>query len=194
MRRIVLTLSLMILAACLAGQIKFDIEAFSDTTKYGWQDWRERSEYRSDLLDRQELLHVYEMEANPIRSSIIKSMLVPGLGQISSNAGTKGTVILVAELLSLGASLYFYERSQFYYDKYLNATQIEDIKTFYSQARQPRYYSMLMLGLGAVIWGYNIFDVILTTDEYNASLWQDIMEQYGNQGINAGPGGLSIRF
>ncbi len=194
MRALALIFTFLILAAGLAAQIQFDIQAFSDTTKYGWQDWQERSEYRADLLDRQELLHMYEMEANPIRTSILKSLLVPGLGQISSNAGTKGTIILSSELLALGASLYFYDRSQYYYEKYLNATQIEDIESFYSQAQRPRQYSLLFLGLGVVIWGYNIFDVIQTTDEYNAQVWRKIWEQYGTQSIGVGPGGLSIRF
>ncbi|MFO8144803.1 MAG: hypothetical protein R6T89_03650 [Candidatus Syntrophosphaera sp.] len=194
MRALTLIFTFLILAAGLAAQIQFDIQAFSDTTKYGWQDWQERSEYRADLLDRQELLHMYEMEANPIRTSLLKSLLVPGLGQISSNAGTKGTIILSSELLALGASLYFYDRSQYYYEKYLNATQIEDIESFYSQAQRPRQYSLLFLGLGVVIWGYNIFDVIQTTDEYNAQVWRKIWEQYGTQSIGVGPGGLSIRF
>lgn len=194
MRALALIFTFLILAAGLAAQIQFDIQAFSDTTKYGWQDWQERSEYRADLLDRQELLHMYEMEANPIRTSLLKSLLVPGLGQISSNAGTKGTIILSSELLALGASLYFYDRSQYYYEKYLNATQIEDIESYYSQAQRPRQYSLLFLGFGVVIWGYNIFDVIQTTDEYNAQVWRKIWEQYGTQSIGVGPGGLSIRF
>lgn len=194
MRRILLISVFLLLAFGLGAQIQFDIQAFADTTKYGWQDWQERSEYRTDLLDRQELLHMYEMEANPIRRSILQSMLIPGLGQISSKAGTKGTIILGSELLALGASLYFFERSQYYYDKYLDATQIEDIESYYSQAQRPRQYSLLFLGLGAVIWGYNVFDVIQTTDEYNARVWREIVEQYGTQPVTAGPAGISIRF
>ncbi|MGC9362549.1 MAG: hypothetical protein ACP5F3_06440 [Candidatus Syntrophosphaera sp.] len=194
MQRILLISVFLLLALGLGAQIQFDIQAFADTTKYGWQDWQERSEYRTGLLDRQELLHMYEMEANPIRRSILQSMLIPGLGQISSKAGTKGTIILGSELLALGASLYFFERSQYYYDKYLDATQIEDIESYYSQAQRPRQYSLLFLGLGAVIWGYNVFDVIQTTDEYNARVWREIVEQYGTQPVTAGPAGISIRF
>lgn len=194
MQRILLISVFLLLAFSLGAQIQFDIQAFADTTKYGWQDWQERSEYRTDLLDRQELLHMYEMEANPIRRSILQSMLIPGLGQISSKAGTKGTIILGSELLALGASLYFFDRSQYYYDKYLDATQIEDIESYYSQAQRPRHYSLLFLGLGAVIWGYNVFDVIQTTDEYNARVWREIVEQYGTQPVTAGPAGISIRF
>jgi len=182
------------MASCLQAQESFDLSAFSDSTKYGWQDWRDRGDYRANLLDRQKLLQIYEMESNPIRRSIAKSMVLPGWGQISSRAYTKGTIILGSELIVLGASLYFFDRSNYYYDKYMNATQIDDIENYYSDAVKPRQYSILLLSLGGIIWIYNIFDVIETTDDYNAMIWEDIVEKYGSQPVNIGPGGVQIRF
>jgi hypothetical protein len=194
MRKIIILLLLLIPAVYLAAQAQFDINAFSDSTKYGWEDWRDRASYREALLDRQDLLQLYEMEVNPIRTSILKSALVPGWGQISSKAGTKGSILLAAELLSVGVSLYFYDRSNYYYDKYLQATQIEQIEEYYSAAQNPRYYSMLFIGLGAIVWGYNIFDVIQTTDNYNAQLWQEILEKYGKKTVSLGPQGIRVNF
>ncbi len=41
----------------------FDIKAFSDTTKYGWKNYLDRNAHRQDLKQRQDLLQIYEMEA-----------------------------------------------------------------------------------------------------------------------------------
>lgn len=194
MPKMMMLLLLVLMSLSLGAQIQFDIQTFSDSTKYGWQDWRDRSAYREELYDRQQLLQMYEIESSPIGSAILKSALIPGFGQITSNAGTKGTVILGSELLALSASLYFYDRSRFYYDKYLNATQVDEIQEYYSAAQNPSQYSMAFIGLAAVIWAYNIFDVILTTDEYNAQVWQEIVEQYGKKTVSMGPEGLRLKF
>lgn len=194
MRKLLFLLTFLVLTAGLCAQLGFDIKAFADSTKYGWQDWRDRQTYRDDLVERQKLLQLYEIESSSIRANIIKSSLIPGLGQLSSKAGTKGSILLGGELLALGASLYFYDRSMYYYDKYLSATQIEEIEEYYSAAQGPRQYSMLFLALGAVIWGYNIYDVILTTDEYNAKVWQEIVEKYGRKTVTLGPRGIQVRF
>ncbi|HOY83815.1 MAG: hypothetical protein LHW45_10295 [Candidatus Cloacimonetes bacterium] len=194
MRKIIFTLLLLILATGLLAQIQFDIESFADSTKYGWKDWRARAVYRDGLLDRQEMLQLYEMESSSIGSAILKSALVPGFGQITSKAGTKGTIFLGAELLSLGVSLYLYDRSNYYYDQYLTATQIDEIQEYYSLAQTPRYYSLLFLALGVVIWGYNIYDVILTTDSYNAQVWQEILQKYAKRTVSLGPDGIRVRF
>lgn len=194
MRKIIFTLLLLILATGLLAQIQFDIESFADSTKYGWKDWRARAVYRDGLLDRQEMLQLYEMESSSIGSAILKSALVPGFGQITSKAGTKGTIFLGAELLSLGVSLYLFDRSNYYYDQYLTATQIDEIQEYYSLAQTPRYYSLLFLALGVVIWGYNIYDVILTTDSYNAQVWQEILQKYAKRTVSLGPDGIRVRF
>ncbi|MCB5246693.1 MAG: hypothetical protein LHW57_01530 [Candidatus Cloacimonetes bacterium] len=194
MRKIIFLLLFLTLASCLLAQIQFDIDAFADSTKYGWQDWRDRFDYRAGLTERQELLQIYEMESSQIGSSILKSTLIPGFGQISSKAGTKGTIFLGAELLSLGVSLYFFDRSNYYYNQYLQATQIDEIQEYYSLAQTPRYYSALFLALGAVIWAYNIYDVIQTTDSYNAEVWQEVLEKFSKKTVSMGPEGIRVRF
>ena len=37
------------------------------------------------------------------------------------------------------------------------------------------------MGLGGIIWAYNIFDVIQTTEDYNAQVWQEIIEKYSQK-------------
>jgi len=192
-RRMLILISLLFYIQLLMAQ-SFDINAFADSTKYGWQNYLDRGSYRQELLNRLDLLQLYEMEANSLRDCVIKSAAAPGWGQFANQQTTKGSVFLAAELVLAGASLYFYDRSMYYYNKYLDATQVEDIETFYNAAVGPRQYSMIFLGVGALVWAYNIFDVIQGTEEYNSQVWKRIVEKHGNSRVNMGPNGLEINF
>ncbi len=68
---------LLFLTVMLTAQTQFDINVFADTTKYGWQDWRDRLRYREDLMHRQQLLQIYEMQSNPLRPTVLKSVVIP---------------------------------------------------------------------------------------------------------------------
>ncbi len=168
-----------------AAQAKFDTEAFADTTKYGWMSYLDRNAYRIDLNNRRDLLQYYNANlANSIQTSLIKSAIMPGWGQFDNGFSTKGSIFLGTELLLAGASLYFYDRSVYYYNKYLDATQVEDIESYYNQAVSPRQYSMIFLGLGAIVWVYNIFDVIQSTEEHNAREWRKYLEDKSRSASN----------
>lgn len=191
-RRLVLFL---LLLGCQYGWAQsFDINAFSDSTKYGWQTYLERNAYRQDLLERQDLLQLYEMEANSLRDCVIKSAIAPGWGQFVNKQSTKGSVFLATELVLAGASLYFYDRSMYYYNRYLDATQVEDIESYYNAAVGPRQYSLIFLGVGALVWIYNIFDVIQGTEEYNAQVWKRVVQKHREAKINLNGNGLEIIF
>lgn len=171
-------LILMILLIGLLNAQSFDIQAFSDSTKYGWENYLDRRAYREDLTQRQDLLQLYEMEANSLRNCVIQSAIVPGWGQFTNKATTKGSVFLATELILGGAALYFLDRSNYYYDKYLGATQVEDIEKFYNSAVAPRQYSQIFIGAAAIVWVYNIFDVIQSTEEYNSKTWKRVEERH----------------
>ncbi|MDD5624964.1 MAG: DUF5683 domain-containing protein [Candidatus Cloacimonetes bacterium] len=194
MRKFILVFLLLFLIVVLAAQTQFDISTFADTTKYGWQDWRDRLRYREDLIHRQQLLQIYEMQSNALRPTVLKSIVVPGWGQLACKDNLKGSVILGTEVLSLGASLYFYDKSNYYYNKYMQATQIEQIEDYYDQAQDQRFYSILFMGLGGIIWAYNIFDVIQTTEDYNAQVWQEILEKYSQKTVTLTAGGIRLQF
>lgn len=172
----------------------FDIQAFSDSTKYGWKDYQGRFEYRDQLKSRQDLLQIYELEALPLRSNITKSVLIPGWGQFAGKASTKATLILSTELVLVGTSLYFWDRAMSNYRLYEEATQIEDIQYYYKEAQSPHQYSQIMLGFAAIVWIYNIFDAIQTTQQYNANLWEEILERQKSNTIQVTPNGLEVRF
>jgi hypothetical protein len=74
MRKFILVFLLLFLIVVLAAQTQFDISTFADTTKYGWQDWRDRLRYREDLIHRQQLLQIYEMQSNALRPTVLKSI------------------------------------------------------------------------------------------------------------------------
>ena len=72
--KIFLFLLLCIICGTTALPLKaqsFDIKAFSDTTKYGWKNYLDRNAYRQDLKQRQDLLQIYEMEAQPLNTNIL---------------------------------------------------------------------------------------------------------------------------
>ncbi len=172
----------------------FDIQAFSDSTKYGWLNFKDRETYRDQLEARKNLLQIYELEAVPVNANIVKSALIPGWGQFASKAPTKGTLILSSELVLIGTSLYFWDRAMTNYRLYKNATQTEDIQKYYKEAQSPHQYSQIMLGFAGIVWIYNVFDAIQTTQQYNSNLWLEIMERSKNNPISVTPDGIEVRF
>jgi len=185
---------LLCVAGILPAQTSFDIQAFSDSTKYGWQDYHDRAAYREDITNRQNLLQLYELEALSFRNNLIKSAMIPGWGQFATKNNGKATVILSLEIVTLIGSIYFYDQAMVNYNRYKTATQIDEINRYYSKAQTPHQYSIMLLGLAAVVWGYNVFDVITSTNEYNANLWQDIMNRQSSSPLQITPSGLELRF
>ncbi len=190
----ILFLLLLVISGGLFAQLRFDIEAFSDTTKYGWEDYAARADYRSELYNRQQLLHIYELESQPLTANILKSALVPGWGQFSTNAPVKAEIIIGAEVLAMGTAFLFYDRSMNYYRKYQNASQVGEIEDYYKKARTANQYATLTAGLGLIVWIYNMYDVIVSTEEYNASIWQKILERNRDSALQITPEGLELRF
>ncbi|MCK9557112.1 MAG: hypothetical protein M0R50_03600 [Candidatus Cloacimonetes bacterium] len=177
----------------LCNAQSFDLQAFADSTKYGWKDYLDRAEYRKDLTYRQNKLQLYELEAVPFGGNVLKSAVIPGWGQFATKHNSKATVILSAELISVISALYFYNQASTNYDRYQNATQVDEINDYWSKAEIPYHYSLLMVGLAGVIWLYNMYDVVMSTNEYNENLWQDIMNRDSSP-LKLSPTGLELRF
>lgn len=193
MKRSLFLLCLLLCAKVIYAQ-QFNIDAFSDSTKYGWKHYVDRSDYREALSRKQALLQLYELEANSMRDGVLKSMVAPGWGQFENKQSIKGSVFLAAEIAMVGASLYFYDRSNYYYRKYMDATQVEEIESNYNAAVAPRQYSLIFAGVGALIWAYNVFDVIQGTEEYNAKVWKRIEEKDRASRIRLSGTGIEIDF
>lgn len=172
----------------------FDIKAFSDSTKYGWQDYRDRQRYREDLNYRQSKLQLYELEHLPLNSNVLKSAVIPGFGQFATKQNTKATVILSLELVSVIGSIYFYDIAQRNYKLYQEANQIDEINDYWGKTQTPYHYSLMLMGLAGIIWGYNIYDVVVSTNEYNAQLWEDILQRDTGSALQITPSGIEFRF
>ncbi len=192
MKTVLMLLFLISFSICLAQS--FDIQAFSDTTKYKWEDYQDRAEFREDLLMRQNRLQLYELEAVPFNANLMKSAVMPGWGQFATKNNTKATLILSLEMVSVIGAVYFHDQAKKNYDKYFAANQIDDINDFWGKAEKPHHYSMMLMGLGAVIWGYNLYDVVVSTNEYNANLWDDIIRRGSNSPLQITPTGVEFRF
>ncbi len=173
---------------------RFDVEKFSDPTKYGWLNPQDHNESRSDLLKRQKLLQVYEMNKFNYRDKVIKSAIVPGWTQFAAGKYAKGQIILGLEVALFVSSFYYYDQAMNYYDKYKNADYIGDIEDYYEKTKTPWRNSQLFFGLGVMVWIYNIYDTFLVVDEYNTELWQKIYLDYHNKKLTVTPKGLTYRF
>ena len=173
---------------------EFDLKKFSNPHKYGWETTEKQHIYRSNLMERQKLLQVYELKKHNITTNIIKSAFAPGWGHFSARSYTKGQILLALELAILGTSLYYYDKSMEQYNKYKDASYIEDINQYYSNAKMPYIYSQGLLGLGLVIWIYTVYDTIAVTEEYNQNLWLEIFFDYQQKNISITPTGVTLRF
>jgi len=172
----------------------FNIMDFSNPYKYDWYDETGRIEFRDSLLVATQLLDDYEQVKQSPLSNALKTAVLPGWGHFSVNSYTKGQIFLGSQLVLLGTSIYFYEKSMIHYRKYKSATQIDEIEEHYENAILPYRQSNLLLGLLAVVWGYTIYDAIVETNQYNANRWNELTQSESNQSLIITPTGVSLRF
>jgi len=194
MKRYIFCLLLLIIILKLTAQGSFDIDAFTDPAKYGWTDWEDRINSRYDLTERQKLLQIYEMDAQSISGNILKSAVFPGWGQFNARSYTKGQVLLAVEIAMIGSAYFFYDRAMDSFQKYENSTQIDAMNSYYHDALVPYQYSLVFATFATVVWAYNVFDVVQTTERYNADVWQKTLKNYYNAPVQITPEGIQIRF
>ncbi|MBM4403858.1 MAG: hypothetical protein FJ042_05690 [Candidatus Cloacimonetes bacterium] len=187
-------LLLLTTGATLTAQQTFDINRFSDPAKYGWQDWFDRINYRNDLIERQKLLQLYENNAQSVNLNVGKSALIPGWGQYSTGDYTKGHIFLGTELVLIGISAYYYDRAMYNYQKYLDATQVLEIENFYKKAQGDYQFTLIFVGLASLVWLFNVYDVVHSTEAFNADLWQRVHNDYYKAPLKLTPTGIEIRF
>lgn len=194
MRYIIVCIVFLMMFVNLAAQSAFNIEKFTDPQKYGWMKWEDRMTYRNDLFERQKLLQIYEIDAQTISGNVLKSSVFPGWGQFNAGQYTKGQIFLAIEIGLLGASYFFYDKSQDSYQKYQEATQVDEINSYYHDAQVPYQYSLVFLTFASIVWAYNIFDVVQSTEQYNADVWQKTLKAYYSSPVRISPEGFEIKF
>jgi len=190
-----LILLLLVFISTISFAQSFDLIEFTEPQKYGWKDYYERGQYYSDLSERKELLQIYRMNKQSIVTNMMKSALMPGWGHFSADENTKGQVLLGVELLILGSSYYYFDKSMQSYDKYKKATQIDDINSHYNDSLSPYRNMQILLGTAGLIWIYTFFDTISATNDYNTRMWDRILiENKKHRHIKIVPGGIEVRF
>ena len=194
MRRLLLAcMALCAITAALDAQ-DFDMQTFSDPAKYGWDNFDQRFAAQDELMNRQQLLQIYRMQKLDASTNIAKSAIAPGWGHFSAQSYTKGQILLGLQVVLLGSSLYFYDTAMEKYDEYKNATQIDDMNQAYNDALKPYRYSQAFFGLWIIVWGYTLWDTYQVTEEFNADLWRDIINEYNRGAVQLTPTGISVRF
>lgn len=194
MKKIFILLLLVIVSKLIFAAEEFDINKFSNPTRYGWMNFDERKEFRQDLYDRQKLLQVYEMKSQSITGNMIKSAIVPGWGHFSVRAYTKGQIFLGMEIVLLGSSVFLYDKAMEKYSKYKSATQVDAIEKNYNDALSPYQYSIALMGLFGLVWVYNVFDTAQATEEYNSGVWEKTVKEYAHGTVSLTPTGIEVRF
>lgn len=189
---IISCISFLVLFTQLPAQA-FDLNKFSNPKKYGWEDYQDRAKYRKDLNTRKELLQLYEVKAKTISSTMAKSAVFPGWGHYSIESYSKGHTFLTSGILLAGAGLYFYSRSQDYYDNYKNASQIDVINSNFDKAEQNYNTAMIFLGTYLILWTYNLYDSAESTERYNANLWENLANNRF-ENISLTPTSFEVRF
>jgi len=184
---------LAVFALSLSAQ-EFDIDKFSDPQKYGWDTFDQRFAAQDNLLQRQQLLQVYRMQRLDAATNVAKSAFAPGWGHFSAHSYTKGQVLLAAQVVLLGSSFYFYDQAMEKYDLYKKSTQIDEMNQAYNDALEPYRYAQAFFGLFVIVWGYTLWDTYQVTEEYNAHLWSDIIDEYNRGAVQITPTGVSVRF
>ena len=192
MKKIILLILIIFIKSLSAEE--FDIKKFSDPNKYGWDTYEKFLSAREDLQKRNNLLQIYETQKQKPLSNVIKSVIVPGWGHFSAKHSWKGQILLGLEIVLLGTSYLYYDQAMDIYDKYEKATYIGDIEKYYSAAKSPYNMSQVFLGLGIIVWAYNIYDTIVVTEKYNDALWEKIIFENQDTSISISPTGLSMRF
>jgi hypothetical protein len=167
---------------------------FSEPDKYGWTNPELRSFAREDLFNRQKLLQIYNLNKQSSTKNVVKSLVFPGWGHFSARRYTKGQVLLGMEIILLGSSLYYYDQSREYYDKYKQATNIVEMNNYYEDTKIPLRLSQSFLTLGILVWLYTIYDTPKVTDDYNKDLWDKLIFEFHEKKLEVTLQGVTLRF
>ena len=180
-------------ATLLTAEV-FNIENFSNPSKYNWEDMEDRFKAREDLDSRQKLLQIYELKKQQAVGNMLRSAIVPGWGHYKSHDYTKGHTFLASEIVLFGTSLYFYVQAMDDYHNYEDSHYIGDIKQLYFDANSNYRYSQLFFSLGAIVWIYTIYDSINATQEFNQNYWNELSKKLHSQKVIITPTSITLRF
>ncbi|MEA2104689.1 MAG: hypothetical protein U9P79_08655 [Candidatus Cloacimonadota bacterium] len=167
---------------------------FPKDNEYDWNtvsEWKTaREQFKHDL----KIYDIYCQNKESYTVNCLKSIIAPGWGHFSAKSYTKGEILLGLQMFLAGSSFYFYDKSMDSYDNYKNATNIQDISQYYTDANASYQTSQLFLSFWVLVWGYTIIDSFQATENYNRDLWGNLVIKYQGKKISLTPNGINIRF
>jgi len=105
------------------------------------------------------------IDQRPIKSAVIKNLLLPGLGQLHFGSSTKGWILTSASALNLGAMVYFIFDAKSKGDAYLKETDQILIQQKYTDYNKSYKLRNALIISYAVIWLYSQIDLLFFSNE-----------------------------
>lgn len=141
------------------------ISFFNDIKRKYISDLTKQKEIqeKQDKLNLTQNKNVFDNEKK-LRSAIIRSILLPGLGHISNGEKTKGIILTTLSAASLGSMVYFIIDTNKKQDAYQSENDPNLIPSKYNDYNNSYKLRNASIITFAVIWLYSQIDLLFFTD------------------------------
>jgi len=119
---------------------------------------RARSEYRQQVV--LEIQHQSEIEAQIGRRASLKSLYLPGSGQVMKGQQVRGYTLGVLCLCAASAYVYGISSLPAARDRYLDANNEANAEKYWKEYRDVQYFVNLTGILMLAVYGYTFFDAL----------------------------------
>jgi len=91
----------------------------------------------------------------------LRSMVVPGWGQLSLGRSTPSTYFFASTVAAAGAALFFQRRADQRYSDYQGSADLIEVTTLYNQAEGARRGALVLGGVATALYAWNVVDALL---------------------------------
>lgn len=132
-----------------------------------------------------------KIEKDIFSNSVIRSVLMPGLGHLYLKENFKGWFFTSISAASIGSMIYFIFDSNAKQNSYLNETDLESIQNKYDKYNSAYKIRNALIISSAVLWLYAQIDLLFFSDDLfaeklNAEITSDL--------FNNSPANISLNF
>jgi hypothetical protein len=110
----------------------------------------------------------------PAPSSLMKSLVLPGWGQIFEKRYFEGIFFLSAEIFCLAEILTYNHKGNYYYKKYQSADNSADVGRFRDLTEQYDKKRNIFILVAAGVWALNLLDVYFIVKSKSSQLQLNI--------------------
>ena len=115
-------------------------------------------------------------------TSLQKSLLIPGWGQLAEKRYAEGLFFLAAEAFSIYQIVRFNHKGNFYYDRYRGATSVNDAVRFRDLTEDYDKKRNLFLVAAVGIWAVNLLDIYVIVKNKQKLRLQ--LQRVGKKGLS----------